>query len=70
VIESHVYDRVRHFLARRHKVPARGTRGFSIEAVYGSLGSCVLDTAVLALSLWACNEAGRKAGCGKSARPV
>jgi RNA-directed DNA polymerase len=38
VIEGHVYDRVRDFLARRHKVPTRGTRRFSKEAVFGTLG--------------------------------
>jgi RNA-directed DNA polymerase len=38
VIEVHVYDRVRNFLARRHKVPSRGTNRFSMEAVYGHLG--------------------------------
>ena len=25
-VDNHVYDRVRHFLVRRHKVPSRGTR--------------------------------------------
>ena len=38
VIEGHVYDRVRNFLVRRHKVPSRGTTRFSKEAVFGSLG--------------------------------
>ena len=28
-IDYHVYDRVRHFLVRRHKVPGRGTRVFT-----------------------------------------
>jgi RNA-directed DNA polymerase len=37
-IDHHVYDRVRHFLARRHKVPGRGTRRFSSERVFGELG--------------------------------
>jgi RNA-directed DNA polymerase len=37
-IDNHVYDRVRHFLARRHKVQGRGTRRFSHDDVYGELG--------------------------------
>ena len=37
-IDNYVYERVRHFLARRHKVPSRGTRRFPAEAVFGELG--------------------------------
>jgi RNA-directed DNA polymerase len=37
-IEAHVYDRVRHFLARRHKMPTRSVGPFSMEAVFGELG--------------------------------
>jgi RNA-directed DNA polymerase len=37
-IEAHLYDRVRNFLARRHKMPARGIGPFSMEAVFGDLG--------------------------------
>lgn len=37
-IDNHVYDRVRHFLVRRHKVQGRGTRPFSREVVFGDLG--------------------------------
>ena len=37
-LDRHVYDRVRHFLQQRHKVPTRGTRLFSYERVYGELG--------------------------------
>ncbi len=36
--DHHVYDRVRHFLARRHKVQGRGTRRFPAEVVFGELG--------------------------------
>ena len=36
-IDHHVYDRVRHFLARRHNVQGRGTRRFSRDDVYGEL---------------------------------
>jgi len=37
-VDNHVYDRVRGFLVRRQKVPSRGTRRFSREAVFGELG--------------------------------
>jgi RNA-directed DNA polymerase len=37
-IDNHVYDRVRHFLVRRHKVPSHGTGRFPAEAVFGALG--------------------------------
>jgi RNA-directed DNA polymerase len=37
-VDEHVYDRMRHFLRRRHKVPTRGTRDFSRSRVFGSLG--------------------------------
>jgi RNA-directed DNA polymerase len=37
-IEAHVYDRVRNFLARRHKMPARAIGPFTMTAVFGELG--------------------------------
>jgi RNA-directed DNA polymerase len=37
-IEAHLYDRVRGFLARRHKLPSRGSRTISKDAVFGALG--------------------------------
>ena len=37
-VDNYVYDRARHFLRRRHKVPTRGTRRFSAAIVYGQLG--------------------------------
>lgn len=37
-VDHHVYDRVRHFLARRHNEPGRGTRRFSHEYVHGEGG--------------------------------
>jgi len=36
--DKHVYEAVRGFLTRRHKVPSRGTRQFSNHAVFGELG--------------------------------
>ena len=37
-VEGHVYDRVRNFLRRRHKVATRGTREFPGTRVFGELG--------------------------------
>jgi RNA-directed DNA polymerase len=37
-IKAHVYDRVRNFLARRHKMPARAIGPFTMTAVFGELG--------------------------------
>jgi len=37
-VDRFVYERVRDFLARRHKVAGRGTRRFSMEVVHESLG--------------------------------
>jgi RNA-directed DNA polymerase len=36
-VDRQVYDRVRHFLRRRHKVQGRGTKRFSREHVFGEL---------------------------------
>ena len=35
--DNHVYDCVRHFLRRRHKVQSRGTTRFTAEVVFGEL---------------------------------
>jgi RNA-directed DNA polymerase len=37
-VDEFVYDAVRHFLRRRHKVSSQGTRQFPEERVFGSLG--------------------------------
>ena len=37
-VDEHVYDAVRHFLRRRHKVTSQGTHQFPEERVFGSLG--------------------------------
>jgi len=44
-VDQHVYDNVRHFLARRHNEPGRGTRRFSRDYVYGEGGVMRLRTA-------------------------
>jgi hypothetical protein len=38
VVEAHLYDHVRNFLARRHKLPTRGSWQVRIDAVFGTLG--------------------------------
>ena len=37
-VDNYVYDAVRHFLRRRHKVQSRGTRSFPITEVFGTHG--------------------------------
>jgi RNA-directed DNA polymerase len=37
-VDHYVYERVRAFLRRRHKVPSRGSTRFSHAVVYGELG--------------------------------
>ena len=37
-VDNYVYERVRYFLSRRHKVPGRGTRRYSDNVVFGKLG--------------------------------
>ena len=37
-VDQYVYDAVRHFLRRRHKVSTQGTRQFPEERVFGDLG--------------------------------
>ena len=37
-VDEHVYDGVRHFLRKRHKVSSQGTRQFPSSRVYGELG--------------------------------
>jgi RNA-directed DNA polymerase len=42
-VDRYVYERVRDFLARRHKVAGRGTQRFSCEVVYEALGLLRLE---------------------------
>ena len=42
-VDHYVYERVRDFLARRHKMAGRGTRRFSLEVVYGERGLLRLE---------------------------
>jgi RNA-directed DNA polymerase len=52
-IDSHVLVTVRQFLVRRHKVPSRGTRRFTAEVVFGSLGVINLSRAHRGSTPWA-----------------
>ena len=52
-IDRHVYDRVRNFLVKRHKVQGRGTRYFSPEYVFGELGVLHLRRVHLGSPPWA-----------------
>jgi RNA-directed DNA polymerase len=52
-VDNHVYERVRGFLVRRHKVPSRGTRRFSRKAVFGELGVLALRRVHLGAPPWA-----------------
>ena len=42
-IDRYVYERVRDFLARRHKMAGRGTKRFSRDVVYGARGLLRLE---------------------------
>ena len=42
-VDHYVYERVRDFLARRHKVAGRGTIRFSGDVVYGECGLLRLE---------------------------
>jgi hypothetical protein len=37
-VDAYVGDRVRRFLAKRHKEPGQGTRPFSRSRIFGELG--------------------------------
>lgn len=41
-VDGHVYDRVRNFLVKRHKVQGRGTQRFPHDLVFGELGVLAL----------------------------
>jgi RNA-directed DNA polymerase len=52
-VDRYVYERVRDFLARRHKVAGRGTRRFSCEVIYGERGLLRLERLPFAAPSWA-----------------
>ena len=37
-VDNYVYEAVRHFLRRRHKVQTRATRSFPAEEIFGTYG--------------------------------
>jgi RNA-directed DNA polymerase len=42
-VDQYIYERVRNFLARRHKMAGRGTKRFSRDVVYGERGILRLE---------------------------
>ena len=52
-VDRYVYERVRDFLARRHKVAGRGTHRFSCEVVYGERGLLRLERLPQTAPAWA-----------------
>jgi RNA-directed DNA polymerase len=52
-VDRYVYERVRDFLARRHKVAGRGTHRFSFDVVYGEHGLLRLERLPLTAPLCA-----------------
>jgi RNA-directed DNA polymerase len=69
-VDHYVWERVRHFLRRRHKVPSRGTRRFSGDVVFGELGVYRLRRFHLGSPAHARVCTRPRAGRGKTARPV
>ncbi|MDP6087990.1 MAG: group II intron maturase-specific domain-containing protein [Nitrospinota bacterium] len=45
IADHYVWESVRHFPRRRHKVPSRRTHRFSFREVYGDLGVMLLQGA-------------------------
>jgi RNA-directed DNA polymerase len=52
-VDRYAYERVRDFLARRHKVAGRGTKRFSCDVVYGERGLLRLERLPLGALSWA-----------------
>lgn len=52
-IENHVYDRVRNFLVKRHKVQGRSYRSYPREAVFGKLGVLAIRSVHMGRPPWA-----------------
>jgi len=69
-VDRYVYERVRDFLARRHKVAGRGTHRFSCDVVYGKLGLLRLERLPLMARGVPHGKTSRRAGCLNRARPV
>ena len=69
-VEWHVEDSARHFLRRRHKMIGQGSRRFSTKWIFQSIGFRRLSELNVTSTAWAHRETSRRAGCGKTARPV
>ena len=62
-VDQYVFERVRRFLARRHKVQGRGNRRFTFDVIHRELGVVCLQRLPRASRRVPCGEASRKAGC-------
>jgi len=69
-VDNYVWERARHFLGRRHKVPSRGTERYSGDVVFGELGVLRLRRFALEGPAHPGCETRPRAGCGQTARPV
>jgi RNA-directed DNA polymerase len=69
-VNHHVAERVRGFLRRRHKVRGRGYKEFPDQRIHGELGVLRLAAMATLNSRVPGRESSRRAGCGKTARPV
>ena len=69
-IDYYVYERVRDFLVRRHKMKGRGSRRFSCNLSMGNAACCASNAYLGPSRRVPHGEASRRAGCRKSARPV
>src|SRR5262245_42015883 len=66
-VDQYVFERVRRFLVRRHKVQGRANRRFIFDVIHRELGVLRLQRLPRANPSRASREASRKARCRKSA---
>ena len=69
-VDHYVYECVRHFLRRRCNVPTRGRGASRPSGSTARSGSSDCARRPVALDRVSWHETSRRAGCGKSARPV
>jgi hypothetical protein len=69
-LDHYVRERVRAFLARRHKVAGRGNRRFTWDAIHATTVCCVWNACPDLPRCGPCGEASRRAGYRKPVSPV
>jgi RNA-directed DNA polymerase len=67
-VDQYVFERIRRFLARGHKVLGRGNRRFTFDVIHPAF--CASNACPERPSRVSRGEASQKAGYRKSARPV